>query len=274
MLPTIALLTDFGLEDTFVGVMKGVIARICPDARVIDLTHAIPPQDVRQGAVALMNSCAYFPAGTVFTAVVDPGVGSARRAVAVEAGEYFFVAPDNGLISYAAGRAGIKRAVVLTEQRYWLDEISASFHGRDIFAPVSAHLACGVDLSQLGHPIDDVVMLPAPRLQAEDGMIVGEVLLADHFGNLLTSIGPVKRQDSERVVQIGGETYHLDPERTRIEVGGTVIEGIVTTFSAVPSGGLLAMVGSSGYLEIAVNRGSAATVLDVRAGAPVRVKRG
>ncbi len=167
--PSIALLTDFGLQDTYVGVMKGVMLDICPEARLIDLTHAIRPQDVRQAALALLDSYRYLPRRTVFLVVVDPGVGSTRRAIAVDAGPYWFVGPDNGVLSYALREIGEWEAFELTNDRYWLPDSSNTFHGRDIFAPVAAHIAYGssvkpFSLGELGTPIDDPVLLPPPLL--------------------------------------------------------------------------------------------------------------
>ncbi|HBY95291.1 MAG TPA: hypothetical protein DEP84_15285, partial [Chloroflexi bacterium] len=189
--PLIVLTTDFGTADIYVGVMKGVIAGIAPTARVVDLTHEIRPQDVRHGAYSLSIAVPYFPPGTIFVTVVDPGVGSARRPVAIRTGGYIFVAPDNGVLSLVLREAPADAAVILAERRYQLPQISITFHGRDVFAPAGAHLAAGVPLEALGPALEpaDLVMLPAPRrFHDEHGVWHGEILHIDHFGNMVTSL--------------------------------------------------------------------------------------
>ena len=176
--PLITLLTDFGSRDSYVGVLKGVIAGICPKAAVVDLTHAVPPQDIRAGAFQLLVACPYFPAGSVHLAVVDPGVGTDRPLIAVEAGGHSFVGPDNGLLRWIVERlAGDSwRAVELTEPRYWLapaSEVSHTFHGRDVMAPMAAHLAAGVALERLGSPVSALGGPPLPRPTREGGPTAG-----------------------------------------------------------------------------------------------------
>ena len=186
----VTLLTDFGVEDPYVGIVKGVILAINPAARLVDLTHAIPPQDVRRGALALEAAYRFFPPGTVHLAVVDPGVGGPRRPLAVRADGHVFVGPDNGLLGFCAARAGA-RAVALTVPRYYRAGrrgVSRTFHARDIFAPVAGHCSRGVALGRLGPPVRRVARLALPAPRRAGGRVVGEVLLADRFGNLLTNV--------------------------------------------------------------------------------------
>lgn len=258
--PLIALVTDFGLRDHYAGTMKGVVLGICPDATLIDLTHEIPPHDVLAGALELAAAYRYFPAGTIFLAVVDPGVGSSRRAIAADTGDYRFVAPDNGVLSAVFDDVPAKRVVELTDRRYARPTISRTFEGRDRFAPAAAWLAKGIALSALGRQAGDTVHLQIPKARADDEGIAGEVVRVDRFGNLVTNIGSAL----------------LDrlPARGDIEVGGHRIPRVVSTYSEADPGGLCALVGSSDHLEIAVTGGSAAAALGVGRGALVRVRRG
>lgn len=186
----IALLTDFGLRDGYIGVMKGVIATIAPSARCVDLTHDVLPQDIHAAAWILARSYRYFPAGTIFTCVVDPGVGSTRRPIAVKLGDWLFVGPDNGLLSYVLLEQTLSVVVTLSNPVYHLAQVSATFQGRDIFAPVAAHLAQGVALVDLGTPVDPTTLrrlaLQPPLLR--DRQITAQIVYTDHFGNLLTNI--------------------------------------------------------------------------------------
>ena len=193
----ITLTTDFGLRDPFVGIMKGVVLSICPSARLVDLTHEIPPQDVLAGGLALEAAAPFFPAGTVHLAVVDPGVGTTRRAIAIRAGGFYLVGPDNGLFTFALDGDGWT-AVALTAPEYRLANVSRTFHGRDVFAPAAAYLASGVPLERLGPTVSDPERLRRPACRLEDGELVGEVLDADRFGNLRTSI------PAARLVEIPG----------------------------------------------------------------------
>ena len=275
----IGLLTDFGTVDPYVGVMKGVIFSIAPYVQIIDITHATQPQNVRQAAFTLMNSYRYFPAGTIFVAVVDPGVGSERRPVGAIAGDYAFVAPDNGVLSYALAELGDYNAVALTNPEYQLAVTSHTFHGRDIFAPAAAHLAAGVSLEAFGDTLGDLIMLPSPMLRVEGKQISGEVVHIDHFGNIITSIGQLRWIMPERLTlapRFGeiGTTLPIPAVETSVHVSGQTIIGIQRTYSEVVRGELLAMVGSNGYLEIAVNQGNAAAWLDVSIGDEVTVRVG
>jgi S-adenosylmethionine hydrolase len=254
----ITLTTDFGLEDAYVGVLKGVILGINPAATIVDLCHAIPPQDVRAAAFLLHTAWPYFPPGTIHVVVVDPGVGSQRRAIAVDAGTATFVAPDNGVLSYVLAEVKEAQAVHLTNRRYWLPQMSATFHGRDIFAPVAAHVSLGVPLTALGEPLSlgELVTFPLPCPERQGDGWVGHVVHVDHFGNLVT--------DLEAGV-IG------DPQSVVIEVGGQRIFGLRRTYADEAPGEPMALIGSSGRLEIAVPGGHAARWLKAQPGDRVRV---
>ena len=263
--PLITLLTDFGSRDSYVGVLKGVIAGICPEAAVVDLTHSVPPQDIRAGAFQLLVACPYFPAGSVHLAVVDPGVGTDRRLIAVEAGGHSFVGPDNGLLRWIVERlAGDSwRAVELTEPRYWLapaSEVSQTFHGRDIMAPVAAHLAAGVALDRLGSPVSTLAGTPLPLPTRKGDRLRGEILHVDHFGNAITNV----RQ--EHVLAPGGAL--------RVDVGSHSLCGPVESYAGAGVGEALVIWGSAGFLEVAVREGSAAAVLGISAGDAVLVWAG
>ena len=198
----IALLTDFGLTDAYTGVLHGVIAGIAPQVRVIDLTHQLPPGDVRRAAFTLWQASLFFPAGTIFLCVVDPGVGTGRRGVALVWEDRVYVGPDNGAATYLVVRDGAPLAYELTAGEYRLDPVSSTFHGRDIFAPAAAHLASGLDPSRLGPNIQDLVLLTLPNLGHTGRTVRGEILHADHFGNCLTSIGRLREQ---------GDSLALEP---------------------------------------------------------------
>jgi S-adenosylmethionine hydrolase len=260
--PVIALITDFGLADGYVGSMKGVILGICPEATLVDISHEIRPQAVRQAAYVLSAATPYFPPGTVHLVVVDPGVGSERRPVVVQTERATYVAPDNGVLSLVLGQESARWAIQIrvTEPRYRLSQISATFHGRDIFAPAAAHLACGVEPRELGDPLSlsDLVLLPALQPQQRpDGTWLGEVLHVDRFGNLITNC-----QWSAANLQ----------SAICICAGGERIVGLSRTYADVELGELVAYVGSSGYLEIAVREGNAAARLGVDVGDPVQIE--
>jgi S-adenosylmethionine hydrolase len=263
--PLIALTTDFGQADSYVGTMKGVILGICPQAALVDVSHEICPQAVRQAAYVLHTAAPYFPQGTVHLVVVDPGVGSARRPIAVQTGRAIYVAPDNGVLSLALTQDPPRLAVHLTAEGYRLPQVSTTFHGRDVFAPAAAHLACGVDPRQMGGavPLPDLVSLPA--LQPEplpDGSWQGEILHVDHFGNLVTNF---------QLPMTNGQ-YPIANLQLFVLVGQKRISSLSQTFADVAPGELVAYVGSSGYLEIAVREGNAAAQLGVDVGDAVQVK--
>lgn len=252
----IAILTDFGTRDGYAGIMRGVILGIAPASSVVDLTHNIPPQDIAAGAWVLSTAWRYFPAGSIFLAVVDPGVGSARRAVALRAGDRYFVGPDNGLFSLVIARAPIEAAVALDNPRYQLPQPSATFHGRDIFAPAAAHLAAGVPLAALGSPLDPAslvsIALPGPRWEGDT--LVGHVVHVDIFGNLITNFaGPLA-------------DVLLSAPNVSFTVGGRAISDRAPNFAAGPESTPFALRDSSGHLALAVRNGSAAARLGVSRG--------
>ncbi|MBC6418776.1 MAG: SAM-dependent chlorinase/fluorinase [Prochloron sp. SP5CPC1] len=243
------LLSDFGLQDVYVGVMKGAIARINPSLVVVDLTHSIPPQNIAAGRFALMNACSYFPEGTVHVAVVDPGVGSGRRGVVVEFAGGFLVGPDNGLFSGVLSLFPAIAAFELTNTEYWLTPTpSSTFHGRDIFAPVGAHIAGGVSPTVLGDKIDvkSLVSLSLPECEVRSTGILGYIQYVDYFGNLITNIPGVLVQGKSWFVRVGNE----------------MIPGSYT-YSDRPPGAILALVGSHGWVEVAVNCGNAKLTLQL-----------
>jgi S-adenosylmethionine hydrolase len=259
--PIIALLTDFGTRDHYVGVMKGVALGICPDAALIDITHEVPPQDVLEGALELAVSYKYFPAGTVFLVVVDPGVGSTRRGIAADCGSYRFVGPDNGVLALAVRDAGPVRVVALGERSYELPTVSRTFEGRDRFAPAAAWLARGTEVTALGHEIGTWIEIatPVPEIGTEE--IQGEVLRVDRFGNLVTNL------DRNTVERFAGD------RTIGIVAGGIAVGPVTGTYADVAPGSVCALVGSTEYLEIAVNGGSAAERLGLKRGDPVTVLR-
>jgi S-adenosylmethionine hydrolase len=263
MRPVVALLTDFGRRDHYAGTMKGVILGICPDAALVDLTHDIPPQDVLEGALQLAASYRFFPRDTIFLAVVDPGVGSARRAIAARAGEYHFVAPDNGLLAAVFAEAPPATVVELSEGRFARAPISRTFEGRDRLAPAAAWLARGVNLEDLGPVVEGYQRLAMPLPVLSGTGLDGEVLRVDGFGNLLTNIS---RHELER---FAGDGVH----GVTVLVAGRRAGPLVEAYASVEPGEGCALIGSDGHLEIAVNRGSAAARLGVGAGAPVSVRK-
>jgi S-adenosyl-L-methionine hydrolase (adenosine-forming) len=257
----VTLTTDFGSRDSYVAQMKGVILGIAPEVRIVDVTHAIPPQDVSRGAAVLEEIAAAFPAGTIHVAVIDPGVGSSRALVAAEAAGQRFLAPDNGLLAIVLRRFPPARVHRLTADRFWRKPVSATFHGRDILAPVAAHWSLGTDLAAFG-PILDVAALAtlAPDAPRRVGAaIVGRVESIDAFGNLISNVREADLPAGDRsAVTIG--------------LGAREIIGINRCYSERPAGSLLALVGSSGKLEIAINDGNAAKELDVAPGTDVHIK--
>jgi hypothetical protein len=256
----ITLTTDFGLADSYVGAMKGVILGIDSTATIVDISHDIAPQDVREAAYVIYTAYPYFPPDTVHVVVVDPGVGSRRRAIALRAAQAHFVAPDNGVLSYVLTREGMREAVSLTNSMYHRSTVSHTFHGRDIFAPVAAYLARGVPLTELGESLVEIATFSLPQPQVlPDGGMVGHVLHTDRFGNLILDI-------RERDFVLDGVII--------LEVAGRHIRGLGRTFTDVPVGELVAYLGSSGHLEIAVRGGNAAQSLGVKRGDKVLLREG
>jgi len=257
----VTLTTDFGTADGYAGAMKGIILGICPEAVVVDISHEVKPQAVRQAAYVLSTVTPYFPEGTVHLVVVDPGVGSDRRAIAVQCGRATFVAPDNGVLSLALALDPPQAAVQILSSQ----PISATFHGRDLFAPVAARLACGAGLGEVGVPIAAGGLVRLSDLSAQrqaDGSWLGQIVHVDRFGNLITDIEMAMTDDPA-------------PERSPravVWVGKARIEGVVRTYSDVAPGEPVAYVGSSGRVEIALRDGSAAARLGVGVGDVVRVE--
>jgi S-adenosyl-L-methionine hydrolase (adenosine-forming) len=259
----ITLLSDFGLSDVYVGVMKGVIAQVSSDLTIVDLTHDIPPQDIAAARFSLMSAYLYFPPGTVHITVVDPGVGSTRRAVAVQIAEGFLVGPDNGLFSGVFNQSPPMAAVELTNSAYWRSVTpSSTFHGRDIFAPVGAHLASGVAFDELGQRIDPATLIQLPvqnccKVFDGSGEVVelqGVIQAIDRFGNLITNI------PGQEVVE----------KNWSLAVAGRTLPG-QKTYAMVKPHDLLALVGSHGWVEIAVNQGNAKAQLELDYGSEVTV---
>ncbi len=252
----ITLLTDFGLGDYFVGAMKGVILSINPKATIVDITHEVPPQDVLAAAFILEASWPYFPQGSIHVAVVDPGVGSGRRIIAVKTVRAIFLAPDNGLLTPILKSEDVQEIFSITNPNYWLPEVSPTFHGRDIFAPVAAHLSLGVPLEDMGVTIEDPILLEWPcPFKLPDGTIVGHILHIDRFGNLITNL---KAHDLK--------------EGVVIRVAGCKIHGLKRTFADVGEGEPVAYIGSTGRLEIAIRQGNAARTFKLRRGDKIYVE--
>ena len=265
----ITFTTDFGLTDAYVAAMKGVVLGINPEARLVDISHAVEPGNISQAAFILDNACGFFPRRSIHVVVVDPGVGTDRRAVILRTPDADFVAPDNGVLSYvmrpyasgkpAEGYQKLEGAevCVITESRFWRSPVSPTFHGRDIFAPVAAHLSLGTPVSAFGNPADSLAVLPesGPR-RTPEGALAGTVLHVDNFGNLITN---VKSDD------LPAETSEIT-----VEVGGKVIRGLSLTYGSTE--GLLALIGSSGHLEIAFKNGNAAAFIGAKVGDEVTIR--
>jgi S-adenosylmethionine hydrolase len=253
----VTLTTDFGLTDPFVGIMKGVLATRAPDATVIDVSHGVPPQDVLAGALVLRQAVPYFPPETIHVTVVDPGVGGSRRAicVATTAGT-LLLGPDNGVLSLAAPADVVAGVVHLTEERFFLSPRSATFHGRDVFAPVAAALANGTDPAALGPSITDIERLEVPPVERSAGSLRGQVIYVDHFGNLTTNV-----------------TEHDLTGRLTIGVAGIRVPGVSANYAAVARGEPVAVVNSWGLLEIAVRDGSASETVNAKVGDPVTIEQ-
>lgn len=257
----ITLLTDFGNRDPYVAAMKGVILSLNPEARLVDLTHEIEPQDITAGAFFLAEAAPCFPAGTIHLAVVDPGVGTTRRALAAQAGEQFFVGPDNGLFSLVFQYHPPSVLVALQNPEYFRPQVSSTFHGRDLFAPVAAHLSLGIPLEAFGPRISDPVPLPWPQPEFTPEAVRGEIVYVDLFGNLISNIPGEKLR------------AWLQDRPPLILLGSLTLRQLFRTYGEVPPGQFLALVGSHGYLEISLNQGNAARRLSVGKGRSLTVVR-
>ncbi len=252
----ITLTSDFGLQDQYVSAMKAVILGLAPDVRLVDISHDIPAQDIMAGAWVIRNSAFLFPKNTVHLVVVDPGVGTDRSPIVLKINDQYFVGPDNGIFSLFYDEFDYK-AIKLNKEKYWRKERSRTFHGRDIFAPVAAHLSNGVKLKDLGDPIKDLVTYHwAVPIGDKDGL-QGWVVHIDRFGNLITNISETLMEDM------------IGRRKVRIYVGNTIIDHMVNTFGDVEDGDPAAFIGSSGMLEIGINKGNAAELLSVDKGAQV-----
>ena len=261
----ITLTTDFGLADPYVGIMKGVILSINPDVRLVDITHEIEPGAVNEAAFIIREAHAHFPAGTVHLGVIDPGVGGDRRPVVFQTKKFLFIGPDNGLFWPTIMEYEEAETIVLTKEDYFLKNISHTFHGRDIFAPVAAHLSMGVDPKRMGRFQDDPVKLEIPGPFKNGDRLIGIVIRVDRFGNLITNIHG------------GNLREFLDKSAPVVKIGERVIRGLRRTYSEVSEGELLALIGSSRFLEISQNMGRACNGITakkaVRAGKKVIVTR-
>lgn len=255
MRPLIALLTDFGSDDPYVGVMKGVILARCPEARVVDLCHGVPPQDVRIGALHLMAAVPYFPEGTLFVCVVDPGVGSDRAVLWARGSRHAFLAPDNGLLSWAARLEPLRELRRVTNRAFFLERVSSTFHGRDIFAPVAAALTRGLPPRELGPVRRAYERLPFPPVRRRGKTVSGEVIAVDRFGNAITNL-------RAEHVRRGGT----------LETGGKSLGPLRKRYGSVRTGRPLALVGSLGLVELSVRDGDLAAELRIGVGVRVHVR--
>lgn len=256
----VTLMTDFGIADGFVGIMKGVIYTINPKAVIIDISHEIQAQDIHGAAFLLEASYKYFPAGTVHTVVVDPGVGSQRRSVAIETDRYYFVAPDNGVFTPVLHNENVLNVVELTEQRYFLDRISNTFHGRDIFAPIAAYLSKGVPMDKMGGKAENLIRLDFPEPEVDQVGITGKIIHIDRFGNLITNISQ------------GLFDKIISGRHFSINLADVKLDRVNTAYAGVDAGEPLAIFNSFDSLEIGINCGSAAKILNSQKGDIVRIK--
>lgn len=261
----VSLMTDFGIKDGNVGVMKGVIWNIAPNAQISDLSHMISPQDIREASLILARSAPYFPANSVHVVVVDPGVGTARRPMAARLGSQYYVGPDNGTITLLLDRAEKEgwdcEFIHLDKPQFWLENISHVFHGRDIFAPVAGHLASGVPLADLGTRFMDPVRITLPQPEQTGRGWRGEIIHIDHFGNVASNI---------RIEQLSEALKYMD--NVTITLAGEAIHGMVNTFGQRHPGDLIALLGSTGNLIVSVVNGSAAARLNIKVGDEIKIE--
>jgi S-adenosylmethionine hydrolase len=252
--PIVTLLTDFSTKDHYVASMKGVILNINPNCLLIDITHHIKPHDVIEGAFILANAYSYFPKGTIHLSVVDPGVGGVRKPILLATQNFFFVGPDNGLFTLVAQRDRVRKVIVLTEQKYFLPKVSMTFHGRDIFAPVAAHLSLGVKQNAFGDEIDSLEKFSFEKPITKNGKLIGGILHIDSFGNLVSNI------DEEKFFRFIQDRPYI------IRVGRKIIHGLKRGYWKGRRGEPIALIGSGGFLEISIREGNAQKVLKVKKG--------
>ncbi|MBP1700756.1 MAG: Chlorinase [Deltaproteobacteria bacterium] len=257
--PIITLLTDFGIKDPYVASMKGVILNINPQCTLIDITHHVNPHDIQEGAFLLAKTYSYFPKGTIHLAVVDPGVGGARKPILLVTQNYLFVGPDNGLFTLVAKRERVKQVIDLTNKKYFLPQISTTFHGRDIFAPVAAYLSLGIPPSNFGEKLDHRVKLNLKEPVLRGKKLFGEIVLIDHFGNLISNI------DQPRFTNFA-KCYPFV-----IRIGEKAISNIKKGYWEGKKQETIALFGSGGFLEISINEGNAQRVLKVKKGEPITI---
>ncbi|MEE2909180.1 MAG: SAM-dependent chlorinase/fluorinase [Candidatus Poribacteria bacterium] len=250
----ITLTTDFGLTDTYVGEMKGVIFQINPQAQIIDITHNIPPQDLSSAAFQINNAYQYFPEGSIHIIVIDPSVGSQRRSIVCQTEKAIFVCPDNGICTKIFEQEKLTRTIEITNPNFCLRQISRTFHGRDVFAPVAAHISCGVSLTDLGPEISDITRLSIPQPKITDNEIIGKIIWIDNFGNAITNVS------METLKSTSFDT------KCTIQIAGIEIDHLSSFYDESGIGSTLALVNSSGNIEIAVNQGSASSTLNIKVG--------
>jgi S-adenosylmethionine hydrolase len=258
--PIITLLTDFGTKDHYVASMKGVILNINPQCILIDITHQVNPHDIQKGAFLLGNTYSYFPKGTIHLSVVDPGVGGGRKAILLVTQNYFFVGPDNGLFTLIAQREKVKQVVVLTKRKYFLPKVSMTFHGRDIFAPVAAHLSLGIKPNVFGYEIGSLEELEFEKPIIKERKLLGEILHIDTFGNLVSNI------DEEKLFRF------IQSRPFVIRAGREAIYGLKKGYWEGKKGELIAILGSGGFLEISVREGNAQKMLGVKRGDTIKIQ--
>jgi S-adenosylmethionine hydrolase len=259
--PIITLTTDYGTGDHLVGVMKGVMLSINPEVNIVDITHGVLAHDILDGALTISQAYSYFPPKTIHVVVVDPGVGTERRPIIVASDQHYFVAPDNGVLSSVYDRTEALYVWNIISEHYFRQPVSKTFHGRDIFAPVAAWLSKSWQTSAFGEPITDFVRFAIPKPKAAGNTIKGIVLRIDRFGNLITNLTP---QDVPALAAADG--------KFTIRAGNTVVTKLVPTFAQGPAGEAVGVIGSSGYLEIAVNKANAARTLGIARGAEVTIE--
>ncbi len=256
----VTLLTDFGTKDHYVASMKGTILNINPQCTLIDITHHITPHDIKEGAFLLGNAYSSFPKGTIHLSVVDPGVGGSRKPILLVTTNYFFIGPDNGLFTFALKREKVKKAVALTNPKYFLSQMSATFHGRDLFAPVAAYLSLGIKPEAFGPKLDSWVELDFEKSKIREGRLIGEILHIDAFGNLISNI------DEKQLFDFVKDHSFV------IKIGKITIQGLKKGYWEGKRNEPIALIGSGGFLEISVKEGNAQKGLKAKKGGQVAIE--